>query len=49
MHILLANDDGIHAKGIRALCKACAARGHKVTVCAPHTERSASSQPHHTG
>lgn len=44
MHILLANDDGIHAKGILALCDACVARGHEVTVCAPHTERSASSQ-----
>jgi len=43
MHILLVNDDGIKAEGIRALCEACAAQGHKVTVCAPHTERSASS------
>lgn len=43
MHILLVNDDGIDARGIRALCEACAERGHTVTVCAPHTERSASS------
>ncbi len=43
MHLLLVNDDGIHAKGIRALCEACVERGHEVTVCAPHTERSASS------
>ena len=43
MRILLVNDDGIHAPGIRALCEACAKRGHTVTVCAPHTERSASS------
>ena len=43
MHILLVNDDGIHAKGIRALCEASVKRGHEVTVCAPHTERSASS------
>ena len=43
MHILLVNDDGIHARGIHALCDACVARGHEVTVCAPHTERSASS------
>jgi len=43
MHIFLVNDDGIHAKGIHALCEACVARGHEVTVCAPHTERSASS------
>ena len=43
MHILLVNDDGIYAKGLRALCEACTERGHDVTVCAPHTERSASS------
>ena len=43
MHILLVNDDGINATGIRALCEACVQRGHKVSVCAPHTERSASS------
>ncbi len=43
MHILLVNDDGIHAPGIRALCEACVDRGHTVTVSAPHTERSASS------
>lgn len=43
MHILLVNDDGIGAVGIRALCEACVRRGHKVSVCAPHTERSASS------
>lgn len=43
MHIVLVNDDGIQAVGIRALCEACAAQGHRVTVCAPHTERSASS------
>lgn len=43
MHILLVNDDGIHAPGIRALCDACLSRGHTVTVCAPHTERSANS------
>ena len=43
MHILLVNDDGINAPGIRALCEACVERGHTTTVCAPHTERSASS------
>ncbi|MBN1777758.1 MAG: 5'/3'-nucleotidase SurE [Clostridiales bacterium] len=43
MHILLVNDDGINARGIRVLCEACVKRGHEVTVCAPHTERSASS------
>jgi 5'-nucleotidase len=44
MHILLVNDDGIQSRGIHALCKACVERGHEVTLCAPHTERSASSQ-----
>ncbi|HPF86609.1 MAG TPA: 5'/3'-nucleotidase SurE [Candidatus Limiplasma sp.] len=43
MHIFLVNDDGIEAEGLRALCDACVARGHAVTVCAPHTQRSASS------
>lgn len=43
MHILLVNDDGIHAPGIRALCEACVRRGHRVSVSAPHTERSANS------
>ncbi len=43
MHILLVNDDGIHAPGIRALCEACVNRGHKVSISAPHTERSANS------
>lgn len=43
MHILLVNDDGIHAPGIRALCDAAAKAGHKVSVCAPDCERSAAS------
>jgi 5'-nucleotidase len=43
MQILLVNDDGIDAPGLRALCEACAQHAHTVTVCAPHTERSASS------
>ena len=43
MHILLTNDDGIHARGIRALADACAAAGHRVSVCAPDRERSAAS------
>jgi 5'-nucleotidase len=43
MHILLVNDDGIYAPGIRALCEACVRREHTVTVSAPQTERSASS------
>lgn len=43
MHLLLVNDDGIHAPGIRALCDAAAAAGHRVSVCAPDCERSAAS------
>lgn len=41
MHILLVNDDGIHATGLRAMCEAAAAAGHRVSVCAPDRERSA--------
>lgn len=43
MHILLTNDDGIHAEGIRALCEGLVATGHRVSVCAPDRERSAAS------
>lgn len=43
MHLMLVNDDGIHAPGIRALCDAALAEGHKVSVCAPDRERSAAS------
>lgn len=43
MHILISNDDGIFANGIRALVKAAVAAGHRVTVCAPDTQRSAAS------
>ena len=44
MHIMLVNDDGIHAPGIRALCDAAVAAGHRVSVCAPDCERSAASR-----
>ncbi len=40
MHVLLTNDDGIHAPGLWALYHAFAAR-HRVTVVAPDRERSA--------
>jgi len=40
MKILLTNDDGIHAKGLWALCKQLENR-HAVTVVAPDRERSA--------
>ncbi|HSO18215.1 MAG TPA: 5'/3'-nucleotidase SurE [Desulfosarcina sp.] len=40
MHVLLTNDDGIHAPGLWALYHAFAVR-HRVTVVAPDRERSA--------
>ncbi len=43
MHILIANDDGIFSKGIQALTKAAMQAGHRVTVYAPHTQRSGAS------
>ena len=43
MHILLTNDDGIHAPGIKALWEEMSKLG-KITVVAPDSERSASSQ-----
>lgn len=42
-HILLTNDDGIHAPGLRALVNELNGIG-KVTVVAPSQERSASAQ-----
>ena len=41
MHVLISNDDGIFAPGIRALAKAAVERGHRVTICAPDSQRSA--------
>ena len=44
MHrVLIGNDDGIWAPGIRALCVAMADAGFEVYVCAPDRERSAVS------
>lgn len=43
MNVLLTNDDGIFAPGLRALGEAFAAAGHGVYVCAPDRERSAAS------
>lgn len=40
MHILLVNDDGIQAEGIRALCLTLKHHGHRITVAAPDGERS---------
>lgn len=42
MNILISNDDGIKAKGLKALVKAMSSLGN-VYVVAPHTQRSASS------
>ena len=44
MHILITNDDGIHAIGIQALVQAALKRGHHVIVSAPSSQCSANSQ-----
>lgn len=41
MHILLTNDDGIQAVGLRTLYRALLAAGHRVDVVAPVSEQSA--------
>ncbi|MGB3291966.1 MAG: 5'/3'-nucleotidase SurE [Phormidesmis sp.] len=41
MNVLVSNDDGIFALGIRALANALANAGHEVTVVCPDRERSA--------
>lgn len=43
MRILLANDDGVLARGLRLLWAALAQAGHDVTVVAPDREQSATS------
>lgn len=43
MRIMLTNDDGISAPGIRALASHLAAAGHQLRMIAPDSERSASS------
>jgi len=43
MHVLLANDDGIFAPGLRALAEAARAAGHRVRIFAPDSQRSAAS------
>ncbi|MDY0151230.1 MAG: 5'/3'-nucleotidase SurE [Candidatus Cloacimonas sp.] len=43
MKILLTNDDGILAPGIRALAAELKDAGHQITIIAPDTERSAAS------
>ncbi len=41
MNILLVNDDGIQSPLLHLLCRSAAARGHRVTVCAPASQQSA--------
>ena len=41
LRILISNDDGVFAEGIRTLASSAANRGHKVTVVCPDQERSA--------
>ena len=41
LRILISNDDGVFAAGIRALAAEAARRGHRVTVVCPDQERSA--------
>lgn len=43
MHILLTNDDGIRADGIVQLAELAVKKGHRVTICAPDSEKSACS------
>ena len=43
MHLLLTNDDGFDSPLLAMLCRAAAARGHRVSVCAPHLPQSAKS------
>jgi 5'/3'-nucleotidase SurE len=40
LHIMLTNDDGIDAPGLRAVYKALVAAGHRVSVVAPSSEQS---------
>ena len=41
LRILISNDDGVFAEGIRTLANAALARGHQVSVVCPDQERSA--------
>jgi 5'-nucleotidase len=41
LSILICNDDGVFAEGIRTLAAAAVSRGHRVTVVCPDQERSA--------
>ncbi len=41
LNILISNDDGVFAEGIRSLARTAFKKGHKVTVVCPDQERSA--------
>ncbi len=41
LRILISNDDGVFAEGIRTLASVAVSRGHEVTVVCPDQERSA--------
>ena len=43
MHLLLTNDDGFDSPLLALCCRAVAARGHRVSVCAPARQQSAKS------
>ncbi len=43
MKILLSNDDGIHALGLKILHNLLKELGHQIYVCAPHRQHSGSS------
>jgi 5'-nucleotidase len=43
MRVLITNDDGISAPGLRWLARAAVERGHEVVVAAPHEEASGTS------
>jgi 5'-nucleotidase len=43
MHVLVSNDDGVDAPGIRQLADALRVAGHRVTVVAPDRDRSGAS------
>lgn len=43
MNILVTNDDGIMAEGIRTLAKTLIDKGHQVTIAAPNVENSGKS------
>lgn len=43
MHILLSNDDGVHAPGLATLAKYCQQAGYNIQVVAPDRDRSGAS------